>query len=104
MGIEIIKFRKFEKNTLRGFFTVKMTNIGAEIRDCTLHQKDKDLWIGLPAKPYEKEDGTTAYSYIVKFYDKAKWQQFQEATLAALDEILKVENHEPEPEDSKIPF
>jgi hypothetical protein len=92
MGIEIVKFRKFEKNTLKGFLTILMTNIGLEIRDCTVHQKDGKRWVGLPAKPYEKEDGTTAYSYVIKFVDKNKYFQFQEAFIKELSQYLKKQN------------
>ena len=50
MGIEITKFRKYEKNTLQGFMSILMTGIGLEIRDCTVHQKEGKKWIGLPSK------------------------------------------------------
>ncbi len=83
--IEIVNFRKYEKNTLRGFLTIRMTNIGAEIRDLTLHQKNGKRWVSLPAKPYEKEDGSQGWSYIIKFYDEERGKQFQDAVLGALD-------------------
>ena len=102
MGIEIVKFRKYEKNTLQGFLTILMTNIGLEIRDATLHQKEGKKWVSLPAKPYEKEDGTTGYSYIVKFVDKDKYFQFQDAVLQELDKFLSKEI-ESTP-DGDIPF
>ena len=90
MSIEIKSFRKFEKNTLKGFLTIFMSNIGLEVRDATLHEKEGKRWIGFPAKPYQDEAGDTKYSYIIKFTDKAKWEQFQKATLEALDN----HNHE----------
>jgi len=40
MAIEIIAFRSYERNTLKGFFTARLTNMGLEIRDITLHQKN----------------------------------------------------------------
>ena len=61
MAIEIVSFRKFEKNTLKGFLTILMTNIGLEIRDCALQEKDGKKWVNLPRKAYEKDDGTTGY-------------------------------------------
>ncbi len=88
MSIEVIKFKSYERNTLRGFFTCRMTGVGLELRDLTLHEKDGKRWIGLPAKPYEK-DGGQAWSHIVKFYDEARSKQFQTATLKALDGYLK---------------
>jgi hypothetical protein len=95
VGIVITKFRQFEKNTLRGFLNIHLTNIGLEIRDATYHQKDGERWIGLPAKPYEDENGDTKYSYIIKFVDKNKYSEFQKWTLKALDQYLaeKGEQH-----------
>lgn len=103
MGIEITKFRKYEKGVTKGFFTAKLTNIGLEIRDCVLNEKNGERWVNLPSRPYE-QDGKTMYAPIVKFTEKDTWEKFKLATLAALDEILKVENHETDPKDSKIPF
>jgi len=85
MAIEITKFKKYTKNTLRGFFTARLTGVGLEIRDMTLHQKNGKRWVSMPAKPYEKEDGGQGWSYIVKFYDDALGKQFQKAVLQALD-------------------
>ena len=102
MGIEIVKFRKYEKNTLQGFLTILMTEVGLEVRDATLHQKEGKRWIGLPAKPYQKEDGSTAYAYVIKFVDKGRYQQFQNAVLKALDGYLSEEIESIPDED--IPF
>ena len=102
MGIEIVKFRKFEKNTLKGFLTILMNNIGLEIRDCTFHRKDDKKWIGLPAKPYTDQDGNEKYSYIVKFADKDRYYQFQDAVLKELDKYLSKESAYTPEQD--IPF
>jgi len=88
MPIEIVNFRPHNRNTLRGFLTVRLTNIGLEIRDATVHEKDGKRWIGLPAKPYEKEDGSQGWSYIVKFSDKDKWVQFQREVLEAAGKYM----------------
>ena len=84
MGIQIVSFKPYQKNTLRGFFIARLTNIGLEIRDLSLHEKNGKKWIALPAKPYEK-DGTKGWSYILKFYDETKGKQFQMAVLEALN-------------------
>ena len=88
MAIEIIKFRSYQKNTLRGFLTIRLTNIGLEIRDMTVHEKNGKRWVALPAKPYEKESGGQGWSYIVTFYDKARGEQFQKACIKAFDTYL----------------
>ncbi len=88
MAIKITTFRPLVKNSLRGFATIRMTNIGLEIRDIGLHEKNSKRWLAMPAKPYEK-DGKPAYAHILDFYDKGRADQFQEAALAALDDFLK---------------
>lgn len=87
MAIEIVSFKPFSKNTLQGFATIRMTNVGVEIRDVTLHEKNGKRWIQLPSKSYEK-DGKALWACILDFYDKSRGEQFQKATLAALDAFL----------------
>ena len=101
MAIKITKYREFKKGSLLGFCNILMDNISLEIRDVTYHQKDGKRWVGLPAKPYQDEKGETKYSYIIKFLDKARWGQFQKATLEALDDYLK---QVAPGEQSDIPF
>jgi hypothetical protein len=88
MGVKVTNFRKFEKNSLRGFLSIHLTGVGLEIRDATYHKKGRKRWIGLPAKPYKDKEGETKYAYIVKFVDKDRWQEFQKYALEALDEYL----------------
>ena len=85
MAIEVVKFRAYSKNTLQGFLTVRLSNVGLEIRDIALHMKNGKRWLQLPSKPYQKDDGAQAWSYILAFYDKHRHKQFQEMTLKALD-------------------
>jgi hypothetical protein len=85
MAIEIIEFREHQKNTLQGFLTIRMTNVGREIRDLALHQQNGRRWIQLPSKPYQKPDGTQGWAYILHFYEKPQYESFQKVTLEALD-------------------
>ena len=85
MAIEIIDFRPYIKNTLQGFLSIRLTSVGLEIRDVGLHHKDGKRWLQLPAKPYTKSDGKQGWSYIVSFYEKERYHQFQDVTLKALD-------------------
>jgi len=89
MAIQVTGFREFKKNTLLGFATLRMTNIGLEIRDCTIHEKDGKKWVGLPSRQYTDQEGETKYSYIVHFYSDDVWKKFQSAALAALEPHLK---------------
>lgn len=85
MGLEIVDFKSYQKNTLQGFLTVRMTSVGLEIRDIAVHKKNGKQWLQLPAKPYTKPDGGQGWSYILAFYEKERFKQFQEVTLGALD-------------------
>lgn len=85
MAIEIVDFRTHEKNTLKGFVTVRLTNVGLEVRDLALHQKNGKRWLQLPSKPYQKPDGSKGWSYIISFYEKDRYNQFQAVALKALD-------------------
>ena len=82
--VEILNFKKFEKGSLQGFFTVRLPKISLEIRGCSLHSKDGKHWVNLPSKPYKKEDGTEGWSYIVRWVDKKVYDRFQQEVLEAL--------------------
>ena len=83
--IEITDFREYKKNTLQGFFDVKLTDMGLEIRGCCLHERDGQRWVQLPSKAYEKEDGSRGWKYILDFYEEEKKQAFQKEVLRALE-------------------
>lgn len=86
MGIKIVKFRKFEKNTLRDFADIELSSVGSSLHDCCLHRKNANRWISLPAKPFEK-DGETSWIQVITFSKKAN-ESFQRQALAALDAYL----------------
>ena len=88
MAIEVTSFRPLVKNSLRGFLTLRLTNVGMEIRDASLNEKENRRWIGLPARSYQA-DGKTRWTAIIDFFDKPKGEVFQKAALAALDQFMK---------------
>jgi hypothetical protein len=88
MGIIIKDFRPAEKNTLQGFLTAHLTQSGLEIKDVAVHSRDGKRWIQLPAKPFEKPDGSKGWNYIVSITPKERYHQFQESTLEALDAFI----------------
>ena len=103
MAVEITEYREFKKGYLIGFATFRLTNIGLEIRDCTVHEKDSKKWINLPSKPYEDKEGNKKYSYIVTFYDDGVWRKFQNAAMAALEPHLsKLEQQKPNQQTSNM--
>jgi len=81
--VKILSFRKFEKNTLRGFLEVELPS-GMCIRDLTLHEKNGSRWIGYPSKPYEK-DGKQSWVNQIWFEDKEIHKKFQDQILSAFD-------------------
>lgn len=83
--IQIVDFRFHQKNTLQGFLTVLLSDVGLEIRDIALHRRDGKRWLQLPAKPYKKLDGSRGWSYILTFNRKQDFHLFQEVTLKKLD-------------------
>ena len=105
--MKILKFRRYQKNTLRGFIEVELPS-GLIIKDITWHQKEDREWLGLPARQYEKEDGSTGWSNQVDFSDKSIYWSFVNKVLAALREHLEVDSPGGFPEatgtDDDLPF
>ena len=88
-----MKFKSYEKNTLRGFFTVRLTQVGLEIKDATLHEKGGSRWIGLPSKSYQDENGDQKWSRIIDFYDEKKGKEFKRLCLEVLDKFQSGEGN-----------
>ncbi len=89
MNFEIIHFREYVKNTLQGFLSVKFLDFlgGAiEIRDITVHLKDKRRWLNMPSRQYE-EEGQKKWSYIIVVHPWGNWQTIQSQILKKLDEM-----------------
>jgi hypothetical protein len=79
----ILAFKPFEKNTLRGFFDLELPS-GMILAGCQLHEKDNKYWVGLPAKPYTKDDGSQSWVKFVDFADRERAKQFQDLVLPAV--------------------
>jgi DNA-binding cell septation regulator SpoVG len=77
MGIEITKFRECHKNTLRAFLSVRMSQVGLEIRDISLHEKNGKQWLAMPSRPYKDSEGNQKYSFILDWFDSMKKTQFE---------------------------
>jgi hypothetical protein len=45
---------------------------------CTLHESHGKFWVGLPARPSAKPDGSQSWVKIVDFRDKATGDRFQQ--------------------------
>lgn len=88
--LTVLDFKKVEKNTLRGFFTIRFNLMTLEIHNVMLHESAKNgsRWIVLPQKEYEL-DGKKRYQPIIEFTDKRMFGRFQESVLMALDEYMR---------------
>ena len=82
--MKVLKFRKFKKNSLRGFFELQLPS-GMAMRDLTYHSKDNRRWVGYPSKPYTDESGNQKYQNQIYFPDKQVHEKFQQMALTALD-------------------
>jgi hypothetical protein len=84
--IRCIKFRAYQKNTLRGFADLHLVRTGIIIRDCCLHQKSGKHWVSFPARSYQDKDGNTLWSPVVEFAEGATQarEQFQQQAVAAV--------------------
>lgn len=89
-------FKRFERNTLVGFFDVELPP-GCLLKGFTLHKKGDLHWVGLPASPQLDRDGKAllspktgrpAYSAIVDFDDREARDRFQTAALSAVLHLL----------------
>ena len=83
-------WRPFERNTLKGFFSLKIDSI--TFQGFSLHVKEETgaRWIGLPSREYV-ENGERKYSPTVTFESKERKNAFQEWALNELDKLLAME-------------
>ena len=108
--MKILNFRKYERNTLRGFIQVELPS-GMIVKDITWHQRDDREWLGLPARQYEKEDGSMGYANQVDFVDKTTYWNFVDQVLTALKRYLAINKEAPtvpdqgqQVEEDELPF
>jgi len=94
--IRCVKFRPYEKNTLRGFADLELTRVGLVLRDCCWHEKNGKEWLAFPAKSYETKAGATAWQPLVEFAESATEarRQFQEQAVAAIHDFIEEQNAE----------
>ena len=93
--IRCLRFRPYEKNTLRGFADFELTRVGLVLRDCTYHRHASGKeWVGFAAKPYETKTGETAWQPIVEFAEGATEarKQFQQQALEAIHAAAEQES------------
>lgn len=94
--IECVNFKKYEKNTLKGFADFKLPDLGIEIFGCALHEKGNRRWVNLPAKEFQNDQNETKYMPIMKFIEKEAYDQFVVKALDAIDKY--------QPQEQELPF
>jgi hypothetical protein len=89
-AFEALNFRHCERNTLRGFFDLRLPS-GLILRGASLHWKDGKHWVGLPARSYAGADGGQKWAALVDFASAKRRKRFQElateAVLSAYEQI-----------------
>lgn len=88
--IQVQDWKPFEKNTLRGFFTVILPS-GLVIHSVMLHVKGDSRWISFPAREYTNQQGEKEYARLLEFTDSKIGNRFRDQVIAALDRHLTAE-------------
>ena len=104
MKYEIKKFKPFIRNTLQGFFVLRIDDF--EIENFTYHEKDGKRWIGLPSKEVESDDGEKAWFPTVRIPSKDRYYSFQKWATAEIKKLIPRTLAEDiaGPTDDDIPF
>jgi hypothetical protein len=89
--IRCVRFRAYEKNTLRGFADLELTRVGLVLRDCVWHEKSGKEWVSFAARSYQDKDGNTAWQPLVEFMpgEKEARAQFQQQALEAIHAVAR---------------
>jgi hypothetical protein len=91
--ITVAGFKPLIKGTLRGFCTIRISELRLEFHDIAIHAKGEARWAQLPARPQLDHNGTPirdcasgkiAYSTILEFFDRQTRDAFSRAVIAAL--------------------
>jgi hypothetical protein len=91
MKIVCKKVSPLERNTLRGFAEINITDLGMTIRDVAIHCKNGSTWASPPSKPQIKdgavvkdEAGKIAYAPIIEFCSREARDKFSAAVIEAV--------------------
>lgn len=80
--MKIEKYKELNKGALKATFDLQIPQWHMTI-SCTLMQTERNRWVGLPSREYEK-DGKKAYAPLVQFTKEAK-NRLDSAVLALID-------------------
>jgi hypothetical protein len=101
MDYSIKNFKPFERNTLKGFFTVVAGAL--EIEGFTYHEKNGKSWVNMPAREYEDEHGDVGWHPLVFIPDKDRFKKFVSWAVDEVKKIMPAAGTEPDTDDD-YPF
>ena len=85
--IECIRYKSFEKGSLRGFTDLYVGAWDFEIKGCSVFMKDGKRWVNFPSQEFTTTDGEQAYASVNKFREKENMNKFTEEAKKAIDEF-----------------
>jgi len=98
MNVKVVRYKAYEKNTMRGFMDVVVED-SVVITGCTHHENyEGKEWVNLPSR--KEQDGK--YYDIVRFPSKEKYWSFQDSCRKAIKAYLIGKPEEGKQDD--IPF
>ena len=84
MNVEVTKWRAMNDGNLVGFADLLIDEV-VEVRGCALRKgKGGSLWVAVPSRKYDDEEGKTKWVGHVGFPDDAKYAEFQEKSVKAI--------------------
>jgi hypothetical protein len=88
MEIKVVDFVPLGSNTMQGFVTVELVELGLEIPGFAIHQKGESRWVELPAKPPTNSDNNDKWIKVINFYDRRKESEFKKLILKDYDKYM----------------
>ncbi len=111
--IECVNFKEVNSGYLVGFATLYISELGMEIPNFRLFEKDDKAWVKLPQYEYKSKEGEEKYISIGYFRKQEVFREFMFDALNAIkkylnkDKVVKYKfNEEPSQhyEDPPLPF
>ncbi len=92
--VECLAWKPFERNTLRGFATIRICALRLTIEGVTIHEKNGSRWAQLPARPQLDTDrnlirepsGKVRCTKILSFDDRRVADAFSAAVVKAVED------------------
>ena len=92
--VECLTWKSFERNTLRGFATIRICPLQLTIEGVAIHEKNGRRWAQLPARPQIDTDrnlirepnGKVRYTKILSFDDRRVADAFSAVAVKAVED------------------